>query len=147
MKENKFGKASMSRVSTTQKPVQWIAKRCIVLLGFYHGIDAGCPRLGGFRTPDEQFLLYQEGKSRLDGTNMKSYHQSGWAIDLFAYYDKKAQWDMPSLKKIHECMKEATDEWNALYSEAAGYALEYEWGGNWTSPVDGPHHQWKKVYL
>ena len=55
-------------------------------------IDFGIPELGGLRNADEQLLLFFNGKSQLDGTKKRSNHQSGKALDVFAYVDGKASW-------------------------------------------------------
>lgn len=39
----------------------------------------------GYRSKDEQAILYSEGKTELDGVNRISAHQLGFAIDVLPY--------------------------------------------------------------
>ena len=55
-------------------------------------VDFGIPKYGGKRTAEDQYKLFLDGKSRADGTNSLSYHQSGKALDFYAFVDGKASW-------------------------------------------------------
>lgn len=85
---------------------------------------------GGYRTKETQEKLYHEGKSQLNGTTSKSFHQIGWAVDLFAYVDGKAVWDgkWMSLLAAH------------IIQVCSNRGLVVEWGGFWSNP-DKPHFQ------
>mgnify|MGYP003634724722 FL=1 len=94
-------------------------------------IDFGIPSSGGLRTTKEQAALFTAGKSNADGRTNKSYHQTGRALDVYAYVDGKASWDKLHLALIAAAMMQAANE--------LGYKLE--WGGLWKSFQDMPHFQ------
>ena len=60
-------------------------------------IDFGIPRSGGVRTEEEQNQLFIDKKSKCDGVKNKSYHQSGNALDFYAYVNGKASWSVNHL--------------------------------------------------
>jgi len=92
-------------------------------------IDFGHPEHAGLRTADEQKALYDEGVSKCDGTRNKSYHQSGKALDVYAYVDGRASWETEHLAMVACAFLQA--------ASILGYQLE--WGGLW--PWDKPHFQ------
>jgi len=94
-------------------------------------IDFGIPSSGGLRTTEDQTALFTKGVSKADGRKNKSYHQSGKALDVYAYVDGKASWDKLHLALIAAVMLQA--------SAQLGYRLT--WGGNWKSWQDMPHFQ------
>ena len=96
-------------------------------------IDFGIPSTGGFRSTQDQAELYASGKSKCDGSTNKSYHQTGKALDVFAYVDGKASWDTLHLTTI------AT----AMLQSASQLGIELQWGGLWRSWQDLPHFQIK----
>ena len=96
-------------------------------------IDFGIPSTGGLRTEAVQAKLFADGVSKADGVNNKSYHQSGKALDVYAYVDGKASWDKLHLSLIAAAMLQA--------SAQLGYELK--WGGLWKSWQDYPHFEIK----
>lgn len=118
---------SLERMAGVNPKLQEIAKRAIEITP----IDFGIPKFGGLRNEGDQLYLYQSGKSKADGVNKKSYHQSGNALDVFAYVNGKASWNELHLALIAAAMLQAASE--------LGYALE--WGGLWKSFKDYPHFQ------
>ncbi len=97
-------------------------------------IDFGIPKHGGLRTAEEQYRLFLNGKSRADGTNDLSYHQTGKALDFYAFVDGKASWHPGHLAMVASAFLQAAAE--------LGYPLT--WGGLW-KPVrstDGITHGW-----
>ena len=114
----------------------------IMIAIFVEGIkdspyDFGIPRHGGLRTPDEQFLLYQQ-RPRIttkDGFKKKSYHQSGMAVDIYAFVDGKPTWETKYYKPIADHLKKVAKE---------KFNVTLEWGGDWKTFVDLPHFQIKK---
>ena len=94
-------------------------------------IDFGVPSSGGFRSTQDQAELYTSGKSKCNGTDNKSYHQTGKAVDVFGYVDGKASWDTLHLTTI------AT----AMLQSASQLGIELQWGGLWRSWQDLPHFQ------
>ena len=96
-------------------------------------IDFGIPSTGGLRTQQDQAKLFTDGVSKCDGVNNKSYHQSGKALDVYAYVDGKASWNKSHLTTIATAMLQA--------SAQLGYELK--WGGLWKSWQDYPHFEIK----
>jgi len=94
-------------------------------------IDFGIPSTGGLRTTEDQAKLFADGVSKADGVNGKSYHQSGKALDVYAYVDGKASWDKLHLALVATAMLQA--------SAQLGYELK--WGGLWKSWQDMPHFE------
>ena len=94
-------------------------------------IDFGIPTTGGLRTEEVQAELFEDGVSKADGVSNKSYHQSGKALDVYAYVDGKASWDKLHLTTIAAAMLQA--------SAQLGYKLK--WGGLWKSWQDMPHFE------
>jgi len=93
--------------------------------------DFGIPSTGGLRTTEEQAKLFADNKSKADGVTHKSYHQSGKALDVYAYVDGKASWNKLHLTHIATAMLQA--------SAQLGYELK--WGGLWNSWQDMPHFE------
>ncbi len=84
-------------------------------------VDFGIPKNGGKRTSEEQYRLYLDGKSRADGHVDKSYHQTGKALDFYAFVDGKASWHPGHLAMVAAAMLQAASE--------LGYRVT--WGGLW----------------
>lgn len=78
-----FSKKSLDVIKTVDGRLQALIH--VVLA--HSKYDFGVPSTGGIRTAKEQNALYKKGWSKLDGYNKKSYHQSGYAIDI-AIYDE-----------------------------------------------------------
>jgi peptidoglycan LD-endopeptidase CwlK len=83
-------------------------------------IDFGHPKDAGLRTAVRQKQLFDEGASRCDGYNRRSKHQSGNAVDFYAYVDGASQWDIEYLAIVACAFLQAGSE--------MGYALR--WGGH-----------------
>ncbi len=96
-------------------------------------IDFGVPETGGLRTVQDQAQLFTSGKSKADGRTHKSYHQTGKAVDLFAYVDGKASWDELHLSLCAAAMLQAAAELN----------IPLKWGGLFRSFTDMPHFELK----
>jgi peptidoglycan LD-endopeptidase CwlK len=94
-------------------------------------IDFGIPSTGGLRTTEDQAALFTAGNSKADGRTNKSYHQTGRALDVYAYVDGKASWEKEHLAIIAVAMMQASAE--------LGHRLQ--WGGLWKSFQDMPHFQ------
>lgn len=91
--------------------------------------DFGHGRQSGLRTAEEQNQLYIDGKSQRDGYSKISYHQTGLALDFFAFVDGKASWQKYHLSMVAAAFLQAAAE--------LGYPLK--WGGLWKSFKDFPH--------
>ena len=95
-------------------------------------IDIGIPSTCGFRTAEKQNELFTDGKSKADGYNKKSYHQTGKALDFYAYVDGRASWEPHHLTYVATAFLQS--------ASILGYKLE--WGGLWNY-LDMPHVQIK----
>ena len=96
-------------------------------------VDFGIPQYGGLRDLPTQKLLFDKRRSKCDGINNKSAHQSGLAFDIFAYVDGSANYDRYNLTQVAA----------AILQAAALLGHELEWGGLWKGFVDMPHFQLK----
>ena len=94
-------------------------------------IDFGIPADGGLRNATRQRQLFDDGKSKADGYDKKSFHQSGKALDFYAYVDGKASWDTEHLAMVAAAFLQA--------ASLLGYKLK--WGGLWHGFKDMPHVQ------
>ena len=94
-------------------------------------VDFGIPSSGGLRTREEQYDLYINGSSRCDGYNIKSRHQSGKAVDVFAYVDGKASWEVSHLSQVA----------NAILQSANELGIKLVWGGLFNNFIDMPHFE------
>ena len=125
----KLGKNSINNLAGVDGRLIAIADLAIELTN----IDFGVPSTGGLRTEADQAKLFADGVSKADGVNNKSYHQSGKAMDVYAYVDGKASWDKLHLAVIASAKLQA--------SAQLGYKLK--WGGLWKSWQDYPHFEIK----
>ena len=94
-------------------------------------IDFGIPGDGGIRTAERQNELFEDGKSKADGYGKLSEHQSGNALDFYAYVDGAASWAPEHLAMVAAAFLQA--------AATLGYKLK--WGGLWKSFKDMPHVQ------
>jgi len=102
-------------------------------------VDFGIPKYGGKRTAEDQYNLFLDGKSRADGTNDLSYHQSGKALDFYAFVDGKASWHPGHLAMVAAAFLQASGE--------LGYKLT--WGGLWlpVKTTSGVPHGWDAGHI
>lgn len=100
-------------------------------------VDFGHGNFAGKRTPDIQNLLFMNRKSKADGYDKLSEHQSGMALDFYAYVDGKASWDPKHLAMVAAAFLQA--------AMILGYRIK--WGGLWKKKTpsiygwDMPHVQ------
>lgn len=123
----RFSKRSIQRMQGVDERLVAVAHRALEI----SKVDFGIPSDGGLRTAEEQKALHDDGKSQLDGYTRKSYHQSGKALDVYAYVDGAASWDTEDLALVACAMLQAASE----------LGVKLEWGGLWSSFVDMPHFQ------
>lgn len=97
-------------------------------------VDFGIPADGGLRTAERQKELFDKGVSKCDGYNNKSYHQTGKALDFYAYVDGKASWEPEHLAMV-AC---------AFLETASIVGIRLEWGGLFQNFNDFPHIQLKE---
>jgi hypothetical protein len=126
----KFSLKSRQRMKGINPDLIEIAERALEL----SNVDFGIPTYGGLRTASEQAQLYADGKSKADGYDKKSYHQTGNALDVYAYVDWKASWSPEHLALVAAAMLQAASE----------LGIHLEWGGHWKSFKDMPHFQLRR---
>jgi len=102
-------------------------------------IDFGIPEDGGVRTEIRQKELYLNGKSEADGVRNKSHHQSGEALDFYAYIDGAASWREDHLAMVACALLQA--------ASILGYKLN--WGGLWRSKkkTNGISYGWDMGHI
>jgi peptidoglycan L-alanyl-D-glutamate endopeptidase CwlK len=123
----KFSKTSYVNMEGINPILMSIAERALEL----SRIDFGIPSTGGLRSAEEQNKLFKRGVTTLDGYEAKSYHQTGNALDVFAYVDGAASWDEAHLTVIAAAMLQAANE----------FEVSLRWGGHWKNFVDMPHFE------
>ena len=123
----KFSPKSKATLSTVNPTLQVLFEAALAK----SPIDFGIPKTGGLRTAEEQHDLFLGGKSNADGHTVQSYHQTGNAVDVYAYVNGRASWDVNHLTVISEVVKETAKELD----------IKITWGGDWTTFVDMPHYQ------
>ena len=74
----------------------------------------------GMRSAAEQQKLFDSGKSQ----TLKSKHLTGDAVDLMAYVDGKASWELNLYDDLADAMKSAATE----------KGVKIRWGAAWTVP-------------
>lgn len=79
---------SLSNLIGVNKSILEIVKRSIKITD----TDFGIIQNGGFRTAEMQNELYKLGVTNCDGFKIKSYHQSGNAVDLVPYVNGRFTW-------------------------------------------------------
>lgn len=122
-----FSNASANRLQTVDPRLQAIANYALEITK----VDFGIPSNGGLRTAEEQNALYHGGKSQLDGYKKKSFHQTGKALDVYAFVNGRASWEKEHLAMVAAAMLQAASE--------LGHKLT--WGGLWRNFEDYPHFQ------
>lgn len=104
-------------------------------------IDYGHGPDSGLRTDSEQLSLFERKLSLADGTINKSKHQSGKALDFYAYVNGKASWDHEHLMAV-AC---------AMFQAAAQLGYRIRWGGFFrtSSPVikNGISYGWDCAHI
>ena len=123
----KFSKSSLQRLEGVDERLVDVMKKALIL----SKIDFGIPEHGGKRTAREQRILFNDGKSKADGVTHKSRHQSGNAVDIYAYVDGKASWEPEHLTHIATAVLQASIK----------LGTPVQWGGLWSSFVDMPHFE------
>jgi peptidoglycan L-alanyl-D-glutamate endopeptidase CwlK len=126
----KFSNRSLERMNGIDPQLQQLMINAIAK----SPIDFGIPEDGGLRTAKRQNELYRARKSQLDGITKKSNHQSGRAVDVYAYLNGSASWDDVHLAIIA----------GVVLSEAKRMGLNVRWGGTFGSKE---FHGWDKPHF
>jgi len=123
----KFSKRSKKRMEGVNLKLIEVAEKAILI----SKVDFGIPREGGVRTASQQHRLFLDGKSNADGLYKKSNHQFGNALDVYAYVDGNASWEVGDLAQIACAFLQASIESD----------VRIGWGGFWVSFSDMPHFE------
>jgi peptidoglycan L-alanyl-D-glutamate endopeptidase CwlK len=121
----KLSRTSAHVVAGVHEKLQKISERALEI----SPMDFGYPRDGGLRTSVDQRDLYDRGLSKLDGTNKKSKHQTGRALDVFAFINGQASWDKPHLAVVVMAHMQAANELGIRLKSAL----------LWENMTDWPH--------
>lgn len=118
----KFGSASNKRVLTLDGRLQQILYEAIATAP----LDFGIPEYGGKRTVEDQQWLFNEDRSKCDGIDKLSKHQSGLAFDFYPYVNGTHDYDE------RYCFMLAGHFIGV--AKKLGYVLRY--GGDWDMDQD-----------
>lgn len=96
----------------------------------------------GHRSVGEQNILFNEGKSKLNGTTHKSKHNyyPSLAVDIYAYNGRCTDYSRDKMFYLSELIKECADD----LMEAHEIDHHIVWGGDWSDFIDMPHYQLEK---
>lgn len=123
----KLSQRSLERMEGVDPRLKEIAELAIKLTL----VDFGIPKDGGLRTTERQKELHAMKVSMCDGVKNKSRHQSGKALDFYAYKEGAALWTTQELAMVATAFMQA----------ALILGHKIEWGGLWESFQDMPHVQ------
>jgi peptidoglycan L-alanyl-D-glutamate endopeptidase CwlK len=131
----KFSNRSKSRMKNVHPELILIFEEAIKI----SPIDFGIPKHGGIRTAEEQNQLFNEDLSKADGYDKLSKHQSGDALDFYAFIGGKASWN-----KVHLSMIATVIMLTAKRLKEEGkISIDIRWGGTFGSKKfhgwDYPH--------
>lgn len=122
----KLSQRSIQHMSGINIDLRRVADRAIQITK----VDFGVPSDGGLRTAERQNELHKSGASPFcDGYEKLSNHQSGNALDFYAYVDGKASWEPEHLAQVACAFLQAANE----------LGVKLRWGGLFSSFTDMPH--------
>jgi peptidoglycan L-alanyl-D-glutamate endopeptidase CwlK len=127
MSKFKYGNKSIERMRGVNTLLVETAK---LALSMSEDLDWGVGPFGGLRTSGQQAKLFAQKRSKADGTNKKSYHQSGNALDLVPVINGKMTWEnSEAFLTIKYFMIVA---WKTLKKQKKVPEDSYlHWGGYW----------------
>ena len=113
-----FSKQSEDKLNTCHKDIQRVMREVIKQYDF--------TVLEGTRTQEQQMKYFAEGKSKLDGVNQKSKHQSNpsMAIDIAPY---PIDWN--NAKRFYYLA-------GLVLATAKAIGVQMRWGGDWDADGD-----------
>ena len=135
-----YSRSSQRKINSTHPMMQEVCARAIQIANtrMLHVPDFGIS--SGLRTTAQQEAVYAIGRtvdvnkptvSNVDGVNDISSHQTGKAVDIYCYVNKKTNYDLVNLIAVASC----------FFQAAAELKVELNWGGNWTHSIDCPHFE------
>lgn len=144
----RFGKTSLKRLSTGSAVLQKVLHRAMQIANERKDYTPDWGIAEVLRTQKQQQDRYAQGRDSdgnvvdqakvityCDGVNNKSYHQSGDAVDVFAYVDGKYNTEPHNLALIATCLMQAASE----------FGMAFEWGGHYRTFYDGCHFNLKRT--
>ena len=105
---------SLSKLEGVNEDLVQVVKRAIELTKIDFGV------IYGMRTQEEQQKLFDSGKSQ----TMKSKHLTGDAVDLMAYVDGKASWELNLYDDLADAMKWAATEEGVVIRWGAAWHID-----------------------
>lgn len=137
----KFSESSLSNMQGVHSDLVLVFKEAIK----FSPVDFGVPKMGGMRSAKDQHDLFLRLVSKCDGYKIKSKHQSGMALDFYAYVNGRASWEKHHLAMIAGVIM-ATAE---ILLEEGKITHRLIWGGTFGSKDfngwDMPHFELKEV--
>jgi peptidoglycan L-alanyl-D-glutamate endopeptidase CwlK len=143
----KLSSRSLGRLDGVDEKLSNVVKKAIG----YSTVDFGV--IQGLRSVEEQKELVARGLSK----TMKSKHLEGRAVDLMAYLNGRACWEINVYDEIADAMKQAAIEedvhirwgaawtvsdirsWEGTMEEAMLHYVDIRRGQNKRPFIDGPH--------
>jgi len=105
---------SLDKLEGVNEDLVKVVKRAIELTKVDFGV------IYGMRTLEEQKKLFDAGKSQ----TMKSKHLTGDAVDLMAYVDGKASWELNLYDDLADAMKWAATEEGVVIRWGAAWHID-----------------------
>ncbi len=116
-----FSERSISNLQGVHKDLRRVANRALKRSPYDFVITCGR------RTIEQQKVLVDTGRSQ----TLNSRHLSGHALDFAVIVDGVVSWELEYYKAVADVFKAVGDE----------LGVPVEWGGDWSTLVDGPHIQ------
>ena len=145
----KLSRRSLDRLEGVEERLQAVAKQAITLSKTDFGV------IQGMRTVEQQKELVAKGASR----TMKSLHLEGKAIDIMAYVNGRASWELNLYDDLADAIKEAAKvvgvpirwgaawhiddirKWNVTMEEAMNAYIDLRRSQGRRPFIDGPHFE------
>jgi len=145
----KLSERSLQRLEGVKPEMVDVVKEAIKLTKIDFGV------ICGMRTEEEQKALVDKGASQ----TMKSKHLTGDAVDLMAYIDGRATWELNVYDDIADAMKEASEvvrvpirwgaswqirdlrNWDGTMEEAMNAYIDLRRSEGRRPFIDGPHFE------
>jgi len=105
---------SLAKLEGVNDSLVKVVKKAIELTKIDFGV------IYGMRTQEEQQKLFDAGKSQ----TMKSKHLTGDAVDLMAYVDGKASWELNLYDDLADAMKWAATEEGVVVRWGAAWHID-----------------------
>ena len=139
----KLSQRSLDRLEGVKPELVEVVKRAIEITTIDFGV------IEGLRSEERQKELVAKGASK----TMRSKHLIGSAVDLMAYLDGKACWEIPVYEPIADAMKQSAIEcgvpirWGGAWSVSNLEDWDGDAGEAMDSYIDLRRSQGKKIFL